>query len=468
MKIVFIQPSVKNSSNNFLPLGIGYLAAYLIQNGHSAEIFDLEVQKLSDHELLAELDEFSPDAVGITATIASADEAKRLGKILSPRYKWVLYGGAQPTMAPESFLLAENCVVFKKEAELSLLEFLNCLRGEKDFSDIAGISFLRNGEAAHNPDTELIKYIDSIPFPARHLYPLNLYEMYLHDKKATNILTSRGCPFDCIFCYNMAGRAYRTRGAKNVLEELRTLKNDYGFQAFSIYDDNFTVDKERLRAICEGMLGEKMNMSWRCYSRVNTLDESLLRLMKKAGCFEIAFGVESGCQKSLDLMRKRIKVDDSRNIMKLCKRVGIASKAFMMIGFPWETKDDIYETISFIEEIIPDEVQFMCVTPMPNTELYKLVAEKGYNIDQNIDYTRLKNAVYGTENFTKEELDNLAREARRRYKQARGHFAYLHPFSFSGRIYFNEKIRALVPTKFKRFARKIQKNFTGCIKKEIS
>jgi len=464
MKIVFIQPRVKNPSNNFLPLGIGYLASYLIQNGHNARIFDLEVQKLSDEELLRGINEFSPDAVGITATIASADEAKRLGKILSPRYKWVLYGGPQPTMSPESFLLFENNIVFRKEAELSLLEFLNCLREKKDFKAMRGISFLKNGEVAHNPDAELIKNIDSIPYPARNLYPLNLYEMYLHDKKATNILTSRGCPFDCIFCYNMAGRAYRTRSAENVLEELRMLKKEYGFQAFSIYDDNFTVDKERLRAICEGIINEKMNMSWRCYSRVNTLDENLLRLMKKSGCFEIAFGVESGCQKSLDLMRKRIKVDDSRNIIRLCKRVGIASKAFMMIGFPWETKDDIYETISFIEEILPDEVQFMCATPMPNTELYKLVAEKGYHIDQNIDYTRLKNAVYGTENFTKEELDNLAREARRRYKKARTRSAYLRPFSFSGRIYFNEKIRALVPKKFKRFARKIQKNLQVALK----
>lgn len=457
MKIVFIQPRVKNPSNNFLPLGIGYLASYLIQNGHNARIFDLEVQKLSDEELLAELDEFSPDTVGITTTIASESEAKRLGKILNPRYKWILYGGPQPTMASESFLLAENCVVFRKEAELSLLEFLNCLRNSKDFSKVRGISFLRNGAPVHNPDAELIKNIDTLPYPARHLYPLNLYEMYLKDKKATNILTSRGCPFDCIFCYNMAGRAYRTRSAENVLAELTALKRDYGFQAFSIYDDNFTVDNKRLIKICEGMIAQKMNMSWRCYSRVNTLNENLLKLMKKAGCFEIAFGVESGCQKSLDLMRKRIKVDDSRNIIKLCKKVGIASKAFMMIGFPWETKGDIYETISFIEEIVPDEAQFMCVTPMPNTELYKLVAEGGYNIDQNIDYTRLKNAVYGTENFTKEELDNLAREARLRYKAAKARYAYLHLFSFSGRLYLNEKIRALIPKKIKRFARKIQK-----------
>lgn len=466
MKIVFIQPRVKNPSNNFLPLGIGYLASYLIQNGHSAKIFDLEVQKLSDKEMLAELDEFSPDAIGITATIASESEALRLGGVFKNRYKRILYGGPQPTMAPESFLLADNFIVFRKEAELSLFEFLNCLRDSKDFLEVRGISFLRNGTPIHNPDAELVKNIDALPYPARHLYPLNLYEMYLKDKKATNILTSRGCPFDCIFCYNMAGRAYRTRSAENVLGELSALKKDYGFQAFSIYDDNFTVDNKRLVKICEGMIAENLNMSWRCYSRVNTLNEDLLKLMKKAGCFEIAFGVESGCQKSLDLMRKRIKVDDSRNIIKLCKKVGVASKAFMMVGFPWETKGDIYETISFIEEIVPDEAQFMCVTPMPNTELYKLVAEGGYNIDQNIDYTRLKNAVYGTENFTKEELDNLAREARQRYKKARARYAYFHPFSFSGRLYFNEKIRALVPNRFKRFARKIQKNLQVALKRK--
>ncbi|MFA5318160.1 MAG: radical SAM protein [Patescibacteria group bacterium] len=457
MKIVFIQPKVKNSSNNFLPLGIGYLAAFLIEHGHKAKIFDLEVQKFSDQELIEKINEFQPDAVGFTVTITSTNEALRLGSIFSKIYKWVFYGGPQATMDPESFLLAENNIVFRKEGELSILEFCDALSSLNDFSNIHGISFLRNGKVIHNQDRELIKDVDLLPFPARDLYPLSLYEMYLRDRKATNIITSRGCPFECIYCFNMAGRTYRPRSAENVLAELLFLKEKYGFQAFSIYDDNFTVNKQRLIDICEGLLSRNIKMVWRCYSRVDTLNEELLKLMKKAGCFEIAFGVESGCQKSLDLMKKRTKVEDSENIIKLCKKVGIVSKAFIMLGFPWETKGDIETTISFVEKIIPNDVQFMCVTPMPNTELWRIVAERGYRIDANVDYTRLKNAVYGTENFTEEELDNLASEARKRYKKAKIKYVFKHPFSFSARIYFNEKARSFLPYKLKRFVRKIQK-----------
>ncbi|KKS73266.1 MAG: Methyltransferase [Parcubacteria group bacterium GW2011_GWF2_42_7] len=179
--------------------------------------------------------------------------------------------------------------------------------------------------------------------------------------------------------------------------------------------------------------------------------------MKKAGCFEIAFGVESGSQKSLDLMKKRIKVEDSRKVIKLCKKVGIQSKAFMMLGFPWETKEDIETTISFMEEVLPDEAQFMCVTPMPNTELWRQVTEKGYPMDANVDYTRLKQAVFGTENFTKEEMNNLAKEARQRYNLARKKYAFSHPFSFSARVYFNEKARGVLPNKIKRLVRKFQR-----------
>ncbi|KKS55839.1 MAG: Anaerobic magnesium-protoporphyrin IX monomethyl ester cyclase, Elongator protein 3/MiaB/NifB family [Parcubacteria group bacterium GW2011_GWA2_42_35] len=310
MRIVFIQPKVKYPGNSFLPLGIGYLAAFLMEKGHQAKIFDLEVQKISDEELLKTINEFNPGAIGLTATIASAPEAKRLGKIFSERYPWILYGGPQPTMNPEDFLLSENSIVVRGEGELTLSELCGVLSGAGDFFQIRGVSFLKNGKPLHNPERELIKDVNVIPFPARHLYPLSSYEMHLKDKRATNIITSRGCPFECVFCYNMGGRVYRPRSAENVLAELEILKNQYGFGAFSIYDDNFTLQKQRLIDICQGMLGKKMKMAWRCYSRVNTVDEYLLRLMKKAGCFEIAFGVESGSQKSLDLMKKRIKVEE--------------------------------------------------------------------------------------------------------------------------------------------------------------
>lgn len=460
MKIVLIQPKVKNPGNNFLPLGLGYIAAYLIEHGHEAKIFDLEVQKFSDQELIKEIDEFQPDAVGFTVTIVSVNEALRLGKIFSGIYRWVLYGGAQATLDPESFLLAENNIVFRKEAELSLLEFCNALSSSNDFSNIRGISFLRNGQAVHNPDRELIKDVNSLPFPARQLFPLSLYELYLRDRKATNIITSRGCPFDCIYCYNV-DRVYRPRSAENVLDELGYLKEKYGYKAFGIYDDNFTVNRQRLIDICQGLIHRKMKMVWRCYSRVDTLDEGLLKLMKKAGCFEICFGVESGCQKSLDLMKKNIKVEVSEKVIKLCKKIGILCKAFIMLGFPWETKEDIETTIAFIERIVPDDVQFMCVTPMTNTKLWRLVRERGYQIDEYIDYTRFNNAVYGTENFTKEELDSYVSQARQRYKKAKIKYALKHPFSFSSRTYFSERARSLVPNKFKRLIRRIQRFMLG-------
>ena len=233
MKICLLQPTVKSPGNNFLPLGIGYLAGYLEKNGHEPRILDLEVQKFTDEELLQVLADFKPEAVGLTVTIASMAEAIRLGKIFSGHFRWVLYGGPQPTMEPESFLLRDNNIVVRGEGELTLLELCNLLPRLNNLSQIKGISFLKNGKPVHNPNRELIKDIDSIPFPARRLYPLALYEMYLHDRKATNIITSRGCPFECIFCYNMGGRVYRPRSAENILRELQSLKDEYGFSAFN-------------------------------------------------------------------------------------------------------------------------------------------------------------------------------------------------------------------------------------------
>src|SRR3989344_8779972 len=220
MRIVFIQPKVKYPGNSFLPLGIGYLAAFLTEQGHQIKIFDLEVQKISDEKLLENIREFKPEIVGFTSTIASMQEAKRLGKIFSNHFPWILYGGPQPTLNPEDFLLSENSIVVRGEGEITLSELCGVLSGAGDFSQIKGVSFLKDGKPFHNPERELIKDINIIPFPARHLYPLSSYEMHLKDKRATNIITSRGCPFECVFCYNMGGRVYRPRSAENVLAEL--------------------------------------------------------------------------------------------------------------------------------------------------------------------------------------------------------------------------------------------------------
>ena len=229
--------------------------------------------------------------------------------------------------------------------------------------------------------------LDSLPFPARHLVDMKKYSSlpntYKKDPHTFQVITSRGCPFTCTFCHDARG-VFRQRSVENVIAELKELKEKYAISEVAFWDDIFTLNKQWVYKFCEEM--EKLNMVWSCYTRLDLIDEPLLRAMKKAGCWNIFFGIEAGSQELLDNIKKKMTVEQMKEKVKLVKRVGIAIRGSFMIGLPGETPEKARQTIQFAIDLDPDYAQFTITTPYPGTELWK-TAEQFGTLDRSQNFT---------------------------------------------------------------------------------
>lgn len=427
MNIVLIQPKTEGY-DNFPPLGLGYLATVAVNHGHQVLIVDLEVENYSDEKLLKVVNGFKPLLVGITSTIRSKNEALRLAGLFND-YK-VVFGGPQATLEPEVYLgKNERYFVLKGECEIAFLKFIDYLTGLISIDQVTNLVYWKNNQIFQNNPEPIITDLNTLPIVDRKLFNFKLYRSKLYRKKATNMLTSRGCPFRCSFCFHdFHGKFFRQISFENMIKEIMYLKKDFGCEGFIIFDDNFTVDKKRLKDFCDYIITEKIDITWRCLSRVNVVDKDILKLMKQAGCKEIAFGIESSSPETLARINKRISPEQSKQAMDLCRQIGIVSKAYMMIGFPWETKEMILDTIDFACKIMPYSAQFSVLTPLPDTDIYKETIEMGYKIDPDFDFTRF-NPCFETENFTKEEIIALQNYAKKKFERSQVIYALKRPVS---------------------------------------
>lgn len=458
MNVVLIQPKTEGY-DNFPPLGLGYLATVAVNHGHKVLIIDLEVENYSDEELLKVIDDFKPLLVGITSTIRSKHEALRLAGIL--KVYNVVFGGPQATLEPEAYLgKNDNYFVLKGECEMAFLKLIDYFSSLISIDKVTNLVYLKNGQVFENDPEPIITDLNTLPIVDRKLFNLKLYRSKLYRRKATNMLTSRGCPFRCSFCFHdFHGKFFRQISFENIIKEIMYLKQNFGFEGFIIYDDNFTADKKRLKDFCNYIISEKINIVWRCLSRVNVVDKEILLLMKGAGCKEIAFGIESSSPVTLNRINKKITSEQSKRAMDLCREIGIVSKAYIMIGFPWETKDMILDTIDFTCKIMPYLAQFSVLTPLPATDIYKETIDMGYKIDPNFDFTRF-NPCFETENFTKEEIIVLQRYAEKKFKKYQLIYAFKHPNSHFA-FYLLERYSRALFYKFKSLLNKIRIFFLG-------
>ncbi len=402
MRIALIQPETPGTEGWCPPLGLGYLGGVLEQTGHQVQLIDLNAVHCPDDELVRLAGDV--DAVGITSTMASHREALRLSDLFVGLP--ILFGGPQASARPEPYVARKGSVVFRGEAEISLTRFLAERAAGRSGLDTPGLVYsAADGSIVNTGQAAFIRKLDELPFPARHLFDMGAYTVRLEGRPATNMMSSRGCPFDCIFCYHdYLGKLYRARSPENIVAEIKTLQQTFDTGAILFYDDNFTLNRKRVEALCNLMIAEKLDVVWRCYGRVNSVDEPLLRRMKAAGCREVVFGVESGCQATLDRAHKRIRVEDSVRAVRLCREVGIFTKSYLMIGFPWETKADIEKTIDFIDELLPSQVHLVIVIPFPGTPLERMLHEQGIPIDEDIDITGIAQPSFAAANFTREDL----------------------------------------------------------------
>lgn len=389
MKILLVSPSSKHaqkgySSAIYPPLGILYIAAVLKQAGHEVKVIDafvLSIKKdYNENNLKEDLLDFKPDIVGVSCFTSNIDGSKKileLTKQILPN-AITLIGGPHITAIPEYIKKIESADYgIYGESEYILKEFVEKIQNKKSLENIPGIIYK---DGSFKPG-EYIKNIDDLPFPAYELVPMHLYQpspASYRQLPATTLITSRGCPFQCIFCHKpIFGNRFRPHSAKRVVDEIEFLNKEYGIKDIRIYDDTFTLDRKRVVEICELLTQRNLGITWNCTTRVDCIDKELLIIMKNSGCYNISYGVESGSERVLKLIKKGITKERIRDVFKWTKEVGIESIGFFIIGLPTQTKEEVLETIQFAKEIDPDYVQFTLVNPHPDTELFKLCQEHG-------------------------------------------------------------------------------------------
>jgi len=369
------------------PLGLAYIAAVIERDGHNIKIIDgpvLTTKKDYDYNKLKEdLEEFQPDIVGVTATSPQIKDAINTINLVKEVNKDIItfLGGPHITALPKILSEIKNLDFgIYGEGEFTFLEAIKRLEKKEKLEGLNGLIWREEDNVKHL-SREYIRDLDVLPFPARHLLPMELYKPSPANYRrlpATQIMSSRGCPYSCVFCHKpIFGKQFRPHSATRVLDEIEHLINKYRIKDMQIFDDTFTMNKKRAEEICKGIIERKLDIVWNCMTRIDRVDPDLLKIMKRAGCYEIGYGVESGSERILKLIRKGVDKEMMRKVFKWTKKEGIEIRAFFMIGFPTETKEDILKTISFAKELNPDIAQFMVTTPYPDTELWELCKKCG-------------------------------------------------------------------------------------------
>jgi len=369
-------------ATNQAPLGLAYIAAVLREANHSVILLDSENMDMTYEDVGILIKKENPDIVGITCATVNFGNAVRLAKVAKQSADpLVILGGIHATALPDDVLKdhTEIDLVVIGEGEITMRELCNAMSsgGKVDYASIAGLAFRNEaGQIEKSPPRPLIMDLDSLPFPARDLLPLEKYNVQLQMSNTFGIkatmISSRGCPNHCTFCSShlTMGRRVRFRGIKSVVDEMEHLVNEYNVKYIMFYDDTFTINYKRTVEICNEFIARKLKVHWFAHARVNTVDENLLRLMKRAGCSHVSFGVESGNQTILNNIKKGTTLDQARKAVKACQRAGIKTMSTFMFGNPGETAETINDTIDFAVELNPDQAVFSVLVPLPGTEVF--------------------------------------------------------------------------------------------------
>ncbi len=385
MKITLVNPPYPKSVHShppFIPLGLGYLAAVAQKAGHQVTVVDCQAEKLTTEGFRSRIEKVPSDVIGFTATTLhykSAMQLVTIAKQVQPTADTIL-GGSHGTFWDENALneYPSLHLIVRGEGERTFVELLDKLADKSSLDNVLGITFRRGEKIIRTPNRPYIEDLDSLPFPAHDLMPL---EGYKHEGKILfPLVTSRGCVYWCDFCstVRMFGRGYRWRSAKNVVDEIELVHDKYGVDQVTFYDDAFSVDRERVLKICGEIRSRRLDVTWDCGTRVDMVDRELMTAMRDAGCFCVWLGVESGSEKILGAMNKSIKLEQTRKAFKTANKVGLMTIANTVIGFPGETEETARETVRFIKELNPDSVGFYVATPYPGTPMYEQVKEKGW------------------------------------------------------------------------------------------
>ncbi len=404
------------------PLSLLYIATFLNQKGHKAEVLDCEAEGISFENLEVHIRNGQYDVVGVamlTAMYSQSLEVCKIAKKVNPDIK-VLVGGSHPSLRPKETAAEEFVdVAAVGEAELTFLELLNAFENNQPLKNIQGIAYKEKGKVIQTPEREKIQDLDFFPIPDRDLINMKNYRpsaSYYKQLPAYTMMTTRGCPYRCTFCAT-AKTGYRMHSVERVVEEMKILVEKYGAKEILIRDDTFTLNRKRTIELCNAIINSGLKVRWDCITRANLVDDDLLKKMKEAGCWGMHFGVEGGTQKSIDTVKKDTTIEVIKTAFQLCRKNKIETRAYMMLGLPNSTTEDDLATINFAKELNPDWAQFTICTPYPGTQMYDTALASGEVISQDWDNYQTWSGysehelVWTPQGRTSEEIKNLQKKA---------------------------------------------------------
>ena len=433
MKILLINPPIREwAKPNCVPLGLGYIAAVAQQAGYDVEVMDINAFRWSKEEVEEKIRWADFDIVGIGGIVTIYRYVKWLVSILKKYHpeKKVVVGGSVSTSVPR--ILMERTftdIACIGESERTFKELLSAMEKDEDLSQVNGIWYKDKKNAIHATKQRApIINLDSLPFPVYDLFPMDIYlknpvgapnvnkwsdgGSANPEALSVNLSATRGCPYNCIYCYHdFMGNRYRTRSPQNILDEMNMLYQRYGVKYFHFVDDEFCMKKEFVYDFCRKVRDSGLGFTWGCSGRVNLMTEDLIATMASSGCVFIGYGIESGSQKMLDIMKKKVTVEQAKQAVKLTQKyLGWADCSFM-IGTPGETRETIQETVDFCKELglVPEVIFF--ATPYPGTELYDIAKAQNKIGDEEEFISRLgeqgEQIIVNFTDFTDKELKTI-------------------------------------------------------------
>ena len=431
MKILFVIPSQISVYGVpmppiYPPLGVLYIASMLEQRGHNVDFIDMDIEEMDADGLITYTKETTPDFIGfscVTPTIELAWDLSARVKATFPDI-FITIGGIHATIDPDNTLSKEGVdAICIGESEHTVCEMIECLEKEDgDLGSVNGIYFKDDGQIIKNPAREMEHDLDNFPFPAFHLLKdLSSYSPPdAQGLPVAPIMTSRGCPGRCTYCCTkqIFGRRFRARSVENIVAEVDILVNKFGIKELHFLDDNLSTSKKRILELCRQLKERNYPIRYEISNgiRADMVDVEILMALKDIGMVNVGFGVESGNEEILKVIKKGINKDTVRNAMKMAKDLGFETWGFFIIGLYKDTPQTVQDTIDFAIELDPDFAKFLILKPFPGSEIFQQL--QAMNLIDSYEYAKYgvyTEPVHHLTDMTAEEIHMWQKRAFRKF-----------------------------------------------------